>query len=194
MKIVIDMDEVLVQTVQPWVDVYNEEYDDNLELRNIDKWYIHEFVKPIIVNEEGYQVDGCGKGVYNILNRPAFFRDLKPIRGAVEGMKRLIDAGHDVVIATATPNDSDTAHSDKVKWVKDYLPFFDLNNFISIHRKEMLGGDIMFDDAPHNLEKFEGTKVCMTRPWNRDVECDFDIDSWKEFTNIVELLAEARKV
>ena len=181
------MDEVLVYTVQPWLDIYNETYDDNLKFKDIHGWYIHQFVKPIEYDEDnGNQISGCGPKIYELLDVEGFFQSLSPVEGAIEGVETLIRLGHDVVIATATPMTSKFAFNEKVAWIKKHMPFFPLKNFISIQRKDVLDGDVMFDDAPHNLEKFSGISVAMERPWNKsEKNWEISTDSWRAFLLIV---------
>lgn len=188
MRIIVDMDEVLVHTVQPWIDRYNTEYSDDLQFSSVTCWYMHEFVKPIVYDEDnGNQVSGCGVKVYELIDEEGFFENLEPIHGAIEGMKSLIDQGHDVIIATASPTTSDTAHAEKVRWLKKHMPFFPLKNFMSISRKDTLNGDVMFDDAPHNLDKFSGISVAFKKPWNAtEKDCwDLSVDGWKTFMLVI---------
>lgn len=168
-RILLDMDGVLTNLIAKWFRVYNEEYGDTLHLEQLSEWGPHRFAK-------------AGRAVYKYLSRPGFFRDLEPIPGAVQGVRRLLDMGHEVVIVTAAKN----GHRDKADWVREHLPFLPDENIVFAHRKELVRGDVLFDDAPHNLEAFRpyGLPVAMDYPYNRGIDCA-RVSDWAEFPNLI---------
>jgi hypothetical protein len=78
------------------------------------------------------------------------------------------------------------------------MPFFDLNNFVSCHRKNLVSGDILFDDGLHNIVPFAGTgrqAVLMDAPWNREETTQESsekfvpiarVKHWNEFLTLVD--------
>ena len=97
--------------------------------------------------------------------------------------------GHDVVIATASPKNGIL---DKIEFYEEFFPFIPFTNIIPITRKDLLRGDIMLDDAPHNLEKSQCRyPVIFDNRWNQDEEKhpflkDLKrVTSWKEFYEFV---------
>lgn len=175
LTIIVDMDEVLADTLSQWLKLYNSDYNDFLTKEDIKGWNVHLWVKP-----------ECARKVYDYLDMENFFLEMDPIPGAIDGMKYLVDSGHDVIIATATPRHSHLANEEKKNWIRKYLPFFDLKNFSDIHRKDLIVGDLLFDDGIHNLSTFQGISVCMDRPWNRGEElCDVRVQSWSQFVTYV---------
>lgn len=177
MRFIIDMDDVLAETSIKWIESYNKDYKDDLIRESVKSWGWHEYVK-------------CGWKIYDYLDQHNFFFEIEPIEGAIEGMEKLIMNGHDVIIATATPIDSTVAHEEKKEWIRFHLPFFDLKNFASLARKDILCADLMFDDAPHNLNSFQGITVCMDRPWNKNCKSTFRVSNWEDFLDIVTKLEE----
>lgn len=170
MRILVDMDGVLCDLMGKWLQAYNEEFDDNLSADKLTEWGPHRFAKG-------------GKRIYKYLSVPGFFRDLTPLPGAIENMRRLVKADFDIVIVTAARR----GHKEKRDWVIEHLPFFDPDNMIFAHRKELIRGDIMLDDAPHNLERFSkygGEPVAMAYPYNAHVPYK-RVKSWDEFTEYV---------
>jgi len=175
MLIVLDMDDILVQTNQAWLDAYNIDYDDDRTLEDIRGWNIHYWVKP-----------ECGMKIYDYLSKPGFYFNMEPVDGALDGAVKL-SYGNDIVIATASPIRSSTAVEEKKDWLRDYMPWFKLSNFIVCHRKELINGDMLFDDGAHNLRDFRGTSVCLDRPWNRGEQCaDVHVESWFDFLHFIE--------
>ncbi|NLN26989.1 MAG: 5'(3')-deoxyribonucleotidase [Firmicutes bacterium] len=170
MRILIDMDGVLCNLMDKWLRRYNEDYGDALSTEQITSWGPHRFAK-------------AGRRIYKYLSLPGFFRDLVPLPGAVENMRRLLAAGFDVLIVTAARR----GHQDKRDWVSEHLPFFNTDNMIFAHRKELIRGDILFDDAPHHLERFAqygGEPIAMAYPYNAHVPYR-RVASWDDFTEYV---------
>jgi len=84
---------------------------------------------------------------------------MKPIPGAVEAVKTLIERGHDVWIATKPPTGVPHAASEKIQWILNYLPELKRKMIITPD-KGLLGNqdDFLIDDRPHkaNCEEFTG--------------------------------------
>lgn len=169
-RLLIDMDGVLADLVTKWFRTYNEEYDDAIAPEMMKEWGPHKVAK-------------AGRSIYKYLGQPGFFRDLEPLPGAIDGVRALLDRGHEIVIVTAAKN----GHRDKLEWVWTNLPFLPRDNVIFAHRKELVRGDILFDDAPHNLEAFSayGTPVAMAYPYNEGVPYS-RVDSWPAFVDLVD--------
>lgn len=86
------------------------------------------------------------------------FRDLPPIDGAIESVKKLYDCGkYDIFIATTASWENETCGADKRIWIEEYFgDLFKKKMFIT-HRKDMLIGDILIDDRLANgAEDFKG--------------------------------------
>lgn len=169
-RILVDMDGVLCNLIEKWFAAYNAEYNDRLDPQGLVTWGPHRYARG-------------GRAVYKYLAQPGFFRDLQPIPHAIDGMRRLMDWGHDVVIVTAARN----GHKDKLDWIKEHLPFFSLDNVVFAHRKALVRGDVLFDDAPHNLEAFKeyGLPVAMAYRYNENVDA-VRVPDWLHFLQLVQ--------
>ncbi len=174
MRLLIDMDGVCADTIGHWLSLYNVKYFDNLVKEDIQRWNVHEFVKP-----------QCGMAIYHIMEKEGFFADLAPIDGVAEAFAELKERGHDLIIVTAAPRSGKTALYDKCRWLKKHIPDFDSKNVIATHRKDAVVGDLLLDDGPHNIEAFPGTTVVFDQPWNQDVKSDFRIKTWPEFVALI---------
>lgn len=82
---------------------------------------------------------------------PGFFRDLKPIDGALVGIRRLIKLGYDVQICTQPVANSPHSYSEKVQWVGMWLPEL-INKINMTQDKGLVLGDYLIDD---NLTKWK---------------------------------------
>lgn len=91
---------------------------------------------------------------------PGSYRNLKPLPGAIEAIRVLIARGFDVWIATKIPHDNPYAASEKLFWVKEYLPEL-FKSVIITPNKGTLGTsrDFLIDDRPHkaHISEFVGT-------------------------------------
>ena len=87
-----------------------------------------------------------------------FFRNLKPIPGAIEAYNKL--AKHfDVYLLTTAPWSNPYACVEKFEWVKEYLPNAYKNLIIS-HHKELNMGDYLIDDSTFNgAAEFPGKHI-----------------------------------
>ncbi len=162
------MDSVTVDLMSKWFKRYNEDYQDQLLINEITNWDADLFVKP-----------ECGKKIYYYLSEPGFYRDLQPLPHAIEVLKRLA-LEYTIFIVTTSPKN---ALIDKVEWVEEHLPFIGSSQIIFTHHKAQVKGDLLFDDAPHNLISFQksgGIAVAMDYPYNQKVNCN-RVSDWLEF-------------
>ncbi len=87
------------------------------------------------------------------------FSDLNPIPGSIDAVQALLDAGHEVFIASTAPWDQPKSWMDKRLWVGKHFPQLKKKLFLT-HRKDLLMGDILIDDNLWNGAKdFEGTHI-----------------------------------
>ena len=84
-------------------------------------------------------------------NVPGIFKLMKPIKEMVELFNQMADdARYDVYILSTSPWDNPTAASDKVDWVKKYLPLYGYKRLILSHHKHLNVGDYLIDDRTAN--------------------------------------------
>ncbi|QHA92265.1 5'(3')-deoxyribonucleotidase [Bacillus sp. N1-1] len=166
--ILIDMDSVICDLMSEWHRRYNEDYQDNLSVENLMCWRSEDYVK-----------SECGEKIYEYLDQPGIFLHLKPLPYAIEVLERL-SLNYDVLIVTSSRT---YAYTEKEQWVEKHLPFIGKNNLIFSHRKEMIRGDLLFDDAPHNLIAFKNTgrtAIAMNYPYNASIDVP-RVNNWLEF-------------
>lgn len=138
LEIAIDLDAIIIDLLRPWLDWYNINHGDNLTVDDIID----------------YKVERVAKKTRNMF---AFFKDLNNyancpvLPGASEGLLELHDAGHDVIVATAT-----AGRTAELKWqlVKKAAPWFDDDNVQVGSRKDRIYADVFIDDAPKNISSY----------------------------------------
>jgi len=127
---------------------------------------VHTATKPlrIFVDMDGviadFEANLKGRNPKSVKLIPGTYIRLDPIQGALEAVRKLIAAGHNVWIATKTPTHNLLADSEKKHWINEHIPEL-LDKTIITPDKGCLRGDVLIDDRPHkaNCEEFEGTFI-----------------------------------
>ena len=181
--LLIDMDAILVDILKTWIPEINNRFKENLSLEDVNNWNVGECCK-------------AGNQVYEILHEKDFFFNLDPVPNAIETMKRLQEEGFEIFILTAPIMDSPFVFQEKIRWVQKHLPFFDINRVIFSNFKNQIKGDILFDDAPKNIDAFDRTSVIMDYPFNQGIQNKkaVRVKSWDEFYSFVHEYKEKKKI
>lgn len=163
LTIVFDLDSIIVDLLNPWINWYNKEFDDSLQVRDLHSWHIHQHVKP-----------ECGERIYEFFRDNERYASSPILDGATEGLAKLHELGHRVVISTATGVKAKTARTAQAKLalINKAAPFID-----NIHigpDKFIICGDVFVDDSPENLRIYkdrwpEAKLVTIAYPYNRDI-------------------------
>lgn len=171
LRILIDVDDVLEDLSTQWVQWLDEKYGLSVKPEDIVSWDMHEFF-PTLTDSE----------LYSPLHSKRFWNEMTPKDGAVEYVKRLKDDGHDVVIVTASH--PDTVPKKMGKFLFKYFPYISFKDVIITSRKQMISGDVLIDDAPHNLVGGCYMKILMTANHNRSYDAESNmmirVNDWKE--------------
>lgn len=175
MRLLIDLDGVCADFYGFLLKVYNKDFRDDLKFEDLYTWALEPCFKKATRSQ-----------IRSYMSVPGFWHQLRPLPGAVEGLKRLQDAGHDVVIVSATPRDATLAGKEKLEWVHEHLPFIPHKNIILAARKELIMGDVLFDDGPHNAKARPDSTCVMDAPYNQGVEGKWRVRTWTEFEKLVE--------
>jgi len=138
----LDVDGIIAALHQPWLDWYNEKWDDHLKISDITEWYFHKLIKK-----------ECGKQLYSWLKNPTIYENVKPIPGAIKAIKTLQKDGHEIVIITH-PAGGPRTIPDKAAWFEKWIPDFPQDNIIYTLRKDLIKLDFLVDDSPINIEKY----------------------------------------
>ena len=131
----------------------------------------------------------------HIDNTP-FFRDLNPIEGAIDGVRRLAELVEIWLVSKPLEVNS-TCHSDKHNWVTKHLPELS-DRLILAGDKSLVNGDILLDDAPKPkwFPRADWQPVVFNQPYNCHAKSDlydlvhFDWEDPIEY--LIELAQDAR--
>lgn len=168
LTLLIDQDDVLADLQGYVLNEYNKLNGTHFTCDDILDWNIGQ-----VVGDDS---------IYQIMFNPDIYAELPVIKDCKEVLRNLIESGlFNIYIVTAA---HPAACYNKYKWVKTHLPFFNYDNIIFTSKKYQVKGDILLDDAPHNLaemqEKGVAKPVCLDKPYNKQVNCD-RVYNWADF-------------
>lgn len=173
MLIIVDVDDVSLQSMPAWLAFYNMRYDDNLRLSDITGWDMVKFVKP-----------ECGIKIYDILHRPDFYIGVLPVPGARRGIRKLRNHGHRVLFVTAG------FHPDKPLALQSYgmlgTSETDMADYAVLTDKWLIRADAIIDDNVETVLAFSGLRILFDRPWNKSAQGEFHrVRTWKAAVKVV---------
>ena len=170
------MDDTIEHLLKAWVDGVNKKYGCSVSCEEIRSWDVSAAF-PGLTREQ----------VYDIPMQPGFWKTVDPIDGASDALKRLINAGHEVFIVTATPYESIYEKMSEVLF--RYFPFLSWDHVIITSRKQMINGDVLIDDGIHNLEGGHYKKILMTAPHNISYDAEAHgmtrVRNWNEVEQVI---------
>lgn len=138
MRILVDMDNVLVHLTSAWVKYLNKMHGTTVRVEDIKDWEIAKFF-PSLTEEE----------VLEPLAIDSFWKTVDVDVKSLLYMRKLFEDGHDLYIVTATDYRNIKA---KVEYIiKHYFPYIDNKHLIIAHNKQMIKGDVLIDDYIENL-------------------------------------------
>lgn len=156
LKILIDADDVAETLQYSWVNAVNKKYGTSATVEDVTDWDVSKAF-PTLTKQQ----------VYGVLQEDDMWANLTPTPGAQEYMKRLHDEGHELYIVTAT--DFRTCRV-KIERILELFPFLDAEHIIIAHNKQMVTGDVLIDDGPHNLVNGPYFRILFDQPHNRGID------------------------
>lgn len=177
LKILIDMDDTIEHLLIAWVDYINKRYGTSVKHEDVTQWDLR-VAFPTLTNEQ----------LHSLLEEDEFWKTVRPMEGAAETIQWMIDQGHEVYIVTAS---ACRTIQPKMEYVLfKYFPFLTWDNVIITTHKQMIQGDILIDDAPHNLLGGKYVKILMDAPHNRAFNAEANgmcrIKNWDDAKSVIE--------
>lgn len=188
----IDFDLTLVDSDYHWVDwmekVYNCKIDWTLPPDNPQKVLYYNLSKY-------FPEDRLNKlSPYEFWEDPYLYDKVQPKVGAVEAIKRLHDAGHNIHVISYCKKGH---FSSKVRHLKHHYPFLDLDNvksgngFYATKNKGSINVNLMIDDRNDYLNQFKPdvVKILFSTPYEQfeDLESlpDLVTSDWKSIADYI---------
>ena len=135
--------------------------------------------------QELYPVEYRAK-IADLMLMPGFYRNLDPIEGAVEVVKRLADK-YTVFFCTAPLGGHETCASEKIQWVKHYFGDELSKRMVITDDKTLVYGDVLIDDRPDIYGAVEipaWKHIVFNAPYNQGMEPR--INQWFEAEDMLE--------
>lgn len=179
--ILVDMDDTIENLLVEWIKWLNEKYGTNVKERDVRAWDLT-LAFPGLTEEQ----------VYEPLYHPELWERVRPKPHAASTLMRLMQDGHDVYITTSSNYCTLRTKMDAVLF--RYFPFIQWDHVIVASKKQMIRGDIMIDDGPHNLIGGDYIKVLFTAAHNRSFnEKPHDmirVGSWEQAYRLIAFLSD----
>jgi 5'(3')-deoxyribonucleotidase len=167
LRIAVDMDEVLADTLGKQLRIYNNFYGDQVTPDQLSGVELADIVPP---ERQPWVLD--------MLHAPGFFADLEPITGGLEAMQRL-SAQHHLYIASAA-TEFPSSFNDKLNWLERHLPQIPRHRVIFCGEKSILNVDILVDDTPQHFDGLRGLGLLFDAPHNRGQQGHRRVLNWPE--------------
>lgn len=184
LTILIDLDDTLENLCEVWTDVINEQFGTHVVAKDIRTWDV------------GRVFAGVDReDIFAQLLKKELWERVRPLPGAVKCVEKLINDGHDVYIVTASHPSSVGTKLDT--FLFKYFPFIDWDHVIIASNKQMIRGDVMVDDAPHNLIGGKYYRILKTAYHNMDYNAKAHgmvrFDNWEDIYEDISRLARGGK-
>lgn len=164
LTILVDMDDVLENLVECWVDELNKKCGSSLCEEDITDWRIAKFF-PSLTNED----------LFSPLNTAEFWGKIAPMQNAQDILKKLIDDGHTIRIVTASHYATVPA---KIKRLLEMYPYLKWEDVIVASDKSLICDLAVLFDRPHN------------RSYNDEAAGMVRVETWDEIYEVVSEFAD----
>lgn len=165
-RLAIDMDEVLADTIDKFIEVYRRDHQTEILLEQMKGKEFHEMLP-----------DALNDSWRDYVNAPGFFRDIKVMPGSKEVMKELCQK-YDVYIVSAAMEFRNSL-IDKFDWLAEHFPYISWRNIIFCGHK-IVDVQILIDDRIRNFVSFNGRKLLFSSPHNYYITEYERVNTWAE--------------
>lgn len=146
MTIVLDFDDVVTESLESAIELFNKDYNTKLTVNSFREWNTDSVHKDF--RSYFYKVD---------------YTKVKEKNNSIYWIKKLAEQ-HDIFIATASCVDK---FKEKEQWILKNLPCVKKENILLVRNKSILNGDVIVDDAIHNLNGKFDLKLLYSTPANK---------------------------
>lgn len=176
--VALDCDCVLNNLIERTCQMFNERYGTDIS----EKTFIQYDIYKCLSFEDAEKFTA-------LWHERELWDSLSPTHHSQWGVKKLIDDGFSVYIATSTHHEN---FPWKVKWLKHYFPFIDERHIICIGDKSILNVDVMVDDHAYNLiNNLHCNRVLVEKPWNINIHDEiYGIKRCTNWDDIVDAVEE----
>lgn len=187
MRLGIDLDGVVANFTKGWMGFYNRDFGAELVETDSKQW------NDLVDLTHFANIGEFWRWSSDLDGRSVFWH-LEPFPGAVEALRSLADAGHQIVVITTKP---EFAIEDTHEWIEQQrIPAAEIH---ILEDKWLVPADVYLDDGPHVLpglveHRPESTVCRYVRPWNRPVPGTVDVTDFNEFRDVVDRLTAGERL
>ncbi|MCH8970878.1 MAG: hypothetical protein IH918_02185 [Acidobacteria bacterium] len=184
MRLGIDLDGVVANFTQGWMNFYNRDFGTNFVFEDSKNWG-----DPVGLTHFNH-IDEFWEWSSDLDGHSVFWH-LDPFPGAVDAIRSLVDGGHQIIVITTKP---DFAVADTYDWLERHrLPTAEVH---ILEDKWLIDCDVYLDDGPYVLpglvkHRADRTICRYVRPWNKPIDGAVDVHDFDEFRDVVNRLTEA---
>lgn len=172
LRVAIDMDEVIADTLPRHLALYNRATGENLSPERIAQIGLEAAVPA--KHRELFD---------NIPHQDGFFDDLAVIAHSQRAL-RLLDSHFDLFIASAAM-EVPSSFGAKFKWLQKHFPFIPPSRILFCGDKGIVSADYLIDDRSRHFARFRGTGILFTAPHNARERARLRANSWDEVLAIL---------
>jgi len=174
MRIFIDMDDVIADAAERFLEWYERDFGIRHTHADIHGTKLH-----LLVPEDRRMI------VKQYPHQKGFFKDL-PVMTHSQEMIEELNKRFDVYIASAAM-EFPYSLQDKSEWLDRYFPFIPWKRRILCGDKSVLKGDVLIDDHDFNLSTFEGRAILFTAHHNvHEVKYE-RMNGWRDAEKLFDL-------
>jgi 5'(3')-deoxyribonucleotidase len=165
-RIAIDMDGVMADTTQQFINYYAKKYGVTVDKDTLNGKS----------ETGGYPHDEAT--IRSLLYEPDFFRTKPVIKDSQEVIRALQDKYEVFIVSAAI--EFPTSLNEKLLWLEEHYPFISWQHIVFCGSKTIVQADYMIDDHIKNLQYFKGEGLMFTAPHN--ILCtDYKrVNTWEE--------------
>lgn len=179
MKIGIDFDNILSNTTETYINLYNKITNSNYEMKDITDYNMSIFLP---INHK--------KIINDLWLNNELWDNIKPIEDSQKYIE-MLSKEHELYIITATNIENANI---KYKWIRKNYPYINPKNFIVCNDKQMVNVNIMIDDCIDNLSNSTYKGVLLDYPWNQCKCLDNNIVRVYNWEQIYEVIKRGNNI
>ncbi len=150
-----DLDNTLWNLVENSLMYYNKDYEDNVKLNDLKEYDMSSNLK-IPVDK-----------FFNKYAQKPYINTLRVYNLTKASIEKDHKDGHKILFVTAS-------YPNTIEWrdkkLKELFPWYQTNDLVVCHDKQLLKLDGLVDDCLSNLIDGDYVKFIVDMPWNRDVD------------------------
>ncbi|MCX6748278.1 MAG: HAD hydrolase-like protein [Candidatus Pacearchaeota archaeon] len=189
MKIAVDLDDTLADSVTSFIDFYNQKYKPTLKYEDFTAYTLNE-INGMPKEEENKILEEFDNSEY--------YDKIKPLKEAIEAIKEL-SKKHEIIVVTSRPEKFEKRTR---IWINKYLP--EIKNILFVRKVyheipktkaevcREINAEVLIDDNlthAHDCEKEGIRSILIDYPWNRDnmpnSKLIHRVKSWAEIIKII---------